>query len=280
MTSAPRHVPVGRIAIAAAVALGVFMLLRAPGRPIWRSAAPGLEFALLDGGHWCRRGSANVAVLRLDPERVAVRVHHCLQREDPRPLDIVGWQRALGAAAVFNAGQYYPDLSYMGLLVSGGKTLSGRLHPTFQAALVAGPVTGGGGAHVLDLQRHPLDPVAPGWREVAQSFMLIDEDGSVRVRKSDKVANRTAVAEDRHGHLLVVVSEGGYTLWDFAEMLQRLPLEVDHAMSMDGGDEAQLVVRTRDLRYASFGRWERDGDEAAAATAGTPLPAVIELSPR
>ncbi len=280
MTALPRHVPVGRLALVAAAAVGLAVLVRPPGRPVWREAAPGLEFALMDGGHWCRRGSANVAVLRLDPARVTLRVCHCLQREDPRPLDIVGWQRATGAVAVFNAGQYYPDLSYMGLLVSGGKTLSGRLHPTFQAALVAEREPRGGGVRVLDLQRHPLDPAAPGWREVAQSFMLIDESGVIRVRKSDKVANRTVVAEDRHGHLLVVVSEGGYTLWDFADMLKRLPLEVDHAMSMDGGDEAQLVLRTPDLRYASFGRWERDGDEAAAATASTPLPAVIEVQPR
>lgn len=275
-----RHVPVGRIAIVAAAVVGVVILLREPARPAWREVVPGLEFALVDGGHWCRRGSANLAVLRLDPERVAVRVHHCLQREDPRPLDIVEWQKTLGGAAVFNAGQYYPDLSYMGLLVSRGHVLSGRLHATFQAALVADRVPGGGGARVLDLQRHPINAARPGWREVAQSFMLIDETGAVRVRRSDKVANRTAVAEDNHGHLLVVVSEGGYTLSDFADALQRLPLDVTHAMSMDGGDEAQLVVRTPALRYASFGRWERDGDEDNAPTAATPLPAVIEVRER
>jgi hypothetical protein len=178
---------------------------------------------------------------------------------------------------VFNAGQYYPDLAYMGLLVSGGRTVSRRPHPTFRAALVAEPVGGGPGARVVDLERVPLDPARPGWREVAQSFMLLDSMGVVRVRRTDRVANRTAVAEDRDGRLLVVVSEGGYTLFDFARMLRALPLGVTLAMSMDGGNESQLVVRHGRFRYASFGRWNRDGDEADAATAATPLPAVVEV---
>jgi uncharacterized protein YigE (DUF2233 family) len=277
---APRHIPVGRLAAVAAVAVGIVVLLRPPGGPTWREAAPGMEFALVNGAHWCRAGSANIAVLRVDPERADVRVRHCTLMSEGRPMDIVGWQRATHAAAVFNAGQYYPDLSYMGLLLSGGRVVSGTPHPTFRAALVASRIPAGGGAQVLDLERQPLDPRAPGWREVAQSFMLVDDRGTVRVRRTDHVANRTAVAEDRHGRLLVIVSEGGYTLFDFADMLRQLPLEMTHAMSMDGGAEAQLVVRTAGVRYASFGRWEKDGDEKGIPGAAAPLPAVVEVQPR
>ncbi len=280
MAWTPRHVPVGRLAALAAILVAVVVVVRPHGGPAWRTVGPGLEFAYVDGGHWCRAGSANVAVLRIDPRWATLHVRHCSQRADRRPLDIVGWQKETRAAAVFNAGQFYPDLAYMGLLVSEGRTISARPHGTFRAALVADRVPGGGEAHVLDLQRHPLNPRAPGWREVAQSFMLIDQDGQVRVRRSDRVANRTVVAEDRHGHLLVVVSEGGYTLFDFAELLKHLPIEVSHAMSMDGGSEAQLVVRTPRWRYASFGRWAHDGDEAHTPAASTLLPAVIEVGAR
>jgi hypothetical protein len=84
------------------------------------------------------------------------------------------------------------------------------------------------------------------------------------------------VAEDPQGHLVVIVSEGGYTLADFAEMLMKSPLRLTHAMSMDGGLEAELVVSSGAFRYASFGRWT---NEAATTTPGAlaPLPAVITL---
>jgi uncharacterized protein YigE (DUF2233 family) len=275
-----RHFPVGRVAAVVAVAVGAMVVAQRSHAPRWRDVAAGAEFATLDGGSWCRRGSSTVAVLRLDPARVRLRVRHYGDAPGRRPLDIVTWQKAGGALAVFNAGQYYPDLSYMGLLVSDGRTVSSRPHATFRAALVAEPVRGGPRARVLDLEREPLDPRAPGWREVAQSFMLLDSTGTVRVRRSDRVANRTAVAEDREGRLLVVVSEGGYTLHEFARMLRALPLEVRLAMTMDGGNESQLVVRHGRFRYASFGRWGRDGDERESPTAATPLPAVVEVHAR
>jgi uncharacterized protein YigE (DUF2233 family) len=264
----------------AAIVVGAFLVSQRAGGTHWRELAPGAEFATVRGEPFCRTGSTTIAVLRLDPARTRLRVRHFSREPERRPLAIAEWQRRSGALAVFNAGQYYPDLAYMGLLVSGGRAVSRRPHPTFRAALVADPVGGGRAAHVLDLERRPLDPAAPGWREVAQSFMLLDSAGTVRVRRSDRVANRTAVAEDRDGRLLVAVSEGGYTLHDFALMLRALPLQVRVAMSMDGGNEAQLVVRHGRFRYASFGNWAKDGDEAGSATGATPLPAVVEVHAR
>lgn len=242
----------------------------------WRPIGPGLEFATLRGEPFCRHGSSAIAVVRVDPKRVAVRAHHYTRMRSERAFSIVEWQRLTRAAVVFNAGQYYPDLRYMGLLVSDGHAVSPRLHASYKAALVAAPTAGGRDAKVVDLERTPLDVERPEWREVAQSFMLFDEHGGVRVRRSDRIANRTVVAEDAHGRLFVIVSEGGYTLAEFAELLRRSKLQLSHAMSMDGGLEAELVVETKNFRYATFGDW-KPGVAATAPGAVVPLPAVITL---
>jgi len=261
----------------ALLSLAILGLVRRGGRPHWSAVGQGLEFATLRGDPWCRRGSSEVAVLRIDPAQVRLRVLHYSRQPDRAPLSIVEWQRRTGALAVFNAGQYYPDLSYMGLLVSDGVSISSRLHPRFKAALVASPRGGGHEAHVIDLNRQPLDPGSVAWRQVAQSFMLFDGQGALRIRKTDQVANRTVVAEDRHGRLLVITSEGGYTLWDFAQLLQKSPLGLTIAMSMDGGYEAQLCVSSGRFHYASFGRWEGSGDAPDAPGATIPLPAVVAV---
>ena len=241
----------------------------------WHELRPGVEFATLTGEPYCRMGSSTVALLRLDPRMVRVRARHysLLKRSDPP--GIVDWQRETGALAVFNAGQFYPDLHYMGMFVSGGDTVSSRPHPGFQAALVASGGEGPRDARVLDLSLKPLARER-GWSDVAQSFMLFDRGGGVRVRRTSKVANRTAVAEDKDGHLVVIVSEGGYTLADFAELLMKPPLKLTHAMSMDGGLEAELVVASGTFRYASFGRWTHESG-ATAPGATVPLPAVITV---
>lgn len=258
----------------------VLSLVRQAGGPRWRTLREGVEFTTLRGDPYCRRGSSEIAVLRLDPASVRLKVHHYSREPGAVPLSIVEWQQRTGALAVVNAGQYYPDLSYMGLLVSNGVRVSKRLHPRFKAALVASPDDGRPVARVLDLDQDPLDPARPGWREVAQSFMLFDRSGNPRIRKSDDVANRTAVAQDGKGRILVITSEGGYTLWDFAQLLQKAPIGLSHAMSMDGGYEAEMCVSLPPFHYASFGTWKGEGDVSDAPGAKVPLPAVIAVSAR
>ncbi|HVP71090.1 MAG TPA: phosphodiester glycosidase family protein [Gemmatimonadaceae bacterium] len=277
-----RHVPVARISAVAALLVVGWLLLQGRDEPHWRTIAPGVEFTTLRGEPWCRAGSSEVGVLRLDPSHAVVRVAQYGSTAANRPLNIVEWQQETGAIAVFNAGQFYPDWSYMGLLVSGGHTLSKTLHPGFKGALVAGPAAKRGreparAIRVLDLAHDSIDAKNPGWREVAQSFMVIDRDGGVRVRSSDKVANRTIVAEDKRGRVLVFTSEGGYTLRDFAEFMKHAPLGVAQAMAMDGGWEAEMCVRTRDFRYASFGRWEAGHEDTDAPGARALLPVVIAV---
>ncbi|MBI1798564.1 MAG: phosphodiester glycosidase family protein [Candidatus Eisenbacteria bacterium] len=274
-TAGRAHVPVARISAAAAIAVGAYLMLHGQGEPRWRSIGPGVEFTTLRGDPYCRRGSSGIGVLRLDPARAHVRVLHYTVTPGRAPLDIMDWQRLTGAVAVFNAGQFYPDLSYMGLLVCSGRVVSNEVHPGFKAALVAAPERGRPDVRVLDLSKNPLDPSAPQWREVAQSFMVLDSEGNLRVRKSDHVANRTLVAEDRGGRVLVFTTEGGYTLADCAEYLRRSPLGISRAMGMDGGLEAELCVRSGTFRYASFGSWDERHGEGNQPGARTPLPAVI-----
>jgi hypothetical protein len=275
-----RRFPIGRVAAVAAVVVAALVLARGAPGTRWRTIRPGLEFATMNGGAYCRRGSSEIAMLRIDPARVRVRVHHYEMAPERRPMDIVEWQRVTGAEAVFNAGQFLPDWRYMGLLVCGGTVVSRRLHPTFRAALVADPLDGGAAARVLDLEREPLAPDSMRWREVAQSFMLFDREGKVRVRNTDKVANRTVVGEDRRGRLVVFTTEGGYTLDDFAHLIRRTPLEISHAMVMDGGNEAQMCVNAGGFHYACLGGRIRGPEPGDAGAEDAPLPAVISVSAR
>lgn len=283
MTSAPRtaarRVPVGRITAVLAVAVGVFIVLRGGGKPHFRALHTGVEFATFAGEPYCRRGSSQVGVLRLDPARVRLAVRHYSREPERRPLTVIEWLKRTRSVAVFNAGQYYPGYAYMGLLVGQGKAISSHLHAQYQAALVAEPVSGEPGARVLDLSHDPLDPRRLAWREVAQSFMLFDSAGTVRTRRTNQIANRTVVGEDREGRLLVITSEGGYTLHEFAKLLQTTPLHLTHAMSMDGGYEANLLVESGRFRYASFGQWQGE-EEGEGPGARVPLPAVITVDLR
>jgi hypothetical protein len=251
--------------------------------PSWRGLSPGLEFRLQDGGSAARKGPATVAVLRADPARWRLDLFH---RSEPaaagRGRDAEGWQKLTGAPVVLNATQYYPDQVPMGIFLKQGRNLGTRLLPRWKGMLVGEPKDPGlPRVTILDLELEPFHLDTNPYRVALQSFMLLDRGGRKRVRRSDWHASRSAIATDRKGRLLLLHTEGAWTLWDLADWMARSDLDVREAMSMDGGFEAQMCVRAGGFEHVSFGGWHVDdrGDHSLPGLR-VKLPAVVALFPR
>ncbi|RJX32693.1 MAG: hypothetical protein C4525_09890 [Desulfarculus sp.] len=241
----------------------------------WRELRPGLEFAFLQNVASARSGSARVAVLRVDPARFSFRV--LAAPAGQAGLTAGQWRRASGALAVFNAGQYTAERKYLGHLMQDGKTLS-RPVPQQDGLFLAEPADESlPRARVIDQRYTAYDPASSPYRQAAQSLMLVDRFGQVRVRRSNRVAHRTAVAEDDQGRILVLVTEGGHTLWELAHALLASGLGLREVMSMDGGPESQLDVKVDQFSYQQFGRAPAAPD---LPWLRQPLPAALAVLPR
>ncbi|MEW5912035.1 MAG: phosphodiester glycosidase family protein [Thermodesulfobacteriota bacterium] len=266
-----------RLAAAALVLLGALLAGAGPApEPIrWRELRPGLELAFLENVASTRSGSARVALLRVDPARYSFRV--LAAPAGQAGLTAEQWREASGALAVFNAGQYTAERKYLGHLMQDGKTLS---RPVAQqdGLFLAEPTDPGlPPARVIDQRYTAYDPASSPYRQAAQSLMLVDRFGQVRVRRSNRVAFRTAVAEDEQGRILVMVTEGGHTLWELAHALLASGLGLREVMSMDGGPESQLDIKTDKFRYQQFGRAQGSPD---LSWLRQPLPAALAILPR
>jgi len=250
----------------------------------WTPVAPGLEFRILDGGPGARKGPSTIGVLRADPGRWRLDLFHLSEPAAAGVArDVDGWQRLTGAAAVLNAGQYYPDKLPMGIFLKQGRNLGTKLHSQWKG-LLAGEPSGSAPApriDIIDLERDTFLPHSPSYQVAMQSFMLLDRSGRKRVRRSDWHASRSAAAIDRSGRLLMVHTDGSWTLWELADWLARSELNVREALSMDGGYEAQMCVRSGSFSYLSYGGWHVDdrGDHSLPGYRAK-LPAVVALFPR
>ena len=188
-------------------ALGLVLCAWPASAQQWRTLRPGMEFSFLDAAESSRSGGSRLACLRLDPSLVRFQVLAVAPGEEGHTAG--QWRDRTGALAVVNAGQFAADRSYLGLLVSGGK-VQGHLAQQQEALFAAEPeVKGLAPARVIDLRYTAFRLEDSPYREVAQSLMLLDRFRQIRVRKSPKVANRTVVAEDTAGRILLMVSEGG-----------------------------------------------------------------------
>lgn len=221
------------------------------GAVAWVELRPGLEFAFISARDTARSGGGRIACLRVDPTRNRFQV---LTAPAGRPgFTAQQWRKKTKATAVFNAGQYATDFSYLGLLISHGK-VHGHMASKLGALFVAEPDDPTlPRARVIDLRytRFPQDQ-SP-YREAAQSLMLVDRFGQVRVRKSTRVAHRTLLAEDAKGWMVIMVTEGGHTLYELAQFLGQPEFGFREIMCMDGGAESQIEVKVGGFSYSQYG---------------------------
>jgi uncharacterized protein YigE (DUF2233 family) len=219
----------------------------------------------------------------IDPERARFFVHYYAQEGLSQPPTIQEWQKRTNHHVLFNAGLFRENFAYLGLLYKDGRSLGSRRHTSWQGLFVAEPATSGSKrARVLDLASEGFDEQQPSYREAAQSLMLLDQAGKIRVRLTGKHSYQTIVAETQNGHILVLKSLDPVTLYDLGQCLKDALPEVRQAMAMDGGSSSDVLV--------AESLWQEHkpaGDRLSwkswfggNAATHIPLPAVIGISPR
>ena len=248
----------------------------------WERLTSGIQVTLWTPAQACPQVPA-LLLLQIDPERFRFSIHYFRDERLPAPISIHEWQQRTDAYLVFNAGLFREDYSYLGLLFKDGRSLGGKRHHSWQGLFAAEPIDSKlKKARVLDLAFEGFTEDAPIYREAAQSLMLLDRTGKLRVRDSGKRAYQTVVAEDGSGAILVVKTADVVSLHDLADCLHQQIPSIQQAMAMDGGSSSDIMA-SPDLLHAA-----RDG----AAPAGwrpwldgnvgvhIGLPAVIGISPR
>ena len=242
--------------------------------PRWKELANGVAFARIEATRYCKMGSPGVAAVRLDPTRCRIEPYHEL--EFSQTATILEWEKRLKAPVVLNAGLYDTNRRHLGILRRKGRDLGGNRHVSWKGVLAMDPrETGLPAAALLDLSLPEDVALENKYDTVVQSMMLFDRNGDIRVRQSDRIARRSAVALDRQGRVLLLVTEGAYTLWDTGVLLRESGLDLVQALALDGGNEASLIVDSNGVRYRSF---ENDRSGSDAATLVT-LPSILAVRP-
>ncbi|MDR1396609.1 MAG: phosphodiester glycosidase family protein [Desulfarculales bacterium] len=214
----------------------------------WRLLSPGLHFRRLEAPTASGSGSPALWVLRIAPQLYRFQILHTPPRRNAAAV----WQKESRAIMVCNLGQYDENFNYLGLLVKDGH-ISSRLSGKQQGLFLAEPSEPGlPQARILDLRYSAFNEDHNPYTQAAQSIMLLDRYGQIRVRQSARAAHRSLLGQDRQGNIIVIVSEGRHTLWELAGFLSTLPW-LGEIMCMDGGSEAQLVIATENYNFSWHG---------------------------
>jgi uncharacterized protein YigE (DUF2233 family) len=242
----------------------------------------GLSISVWDPHTQCPDVAPLIAV-DIDPDRHRFTVHYYQQDGFSDPLDIRQWQEQTGHDLVFNAGLFRENYAYLGLLYGNGHSLGSKRHTTWLGLFVAEPAEDHARrARVLDLSFDKFDEQRVPYREVAQSLMLLDRTGKVRVRQTGKRAHQTLVAEQSNGHLLVLKTTDVVSLYAIGECLRDAFPSLRQVMAMDGGSSSDITIspslRQTMSKKAGSHSWIPLLEDSMTTHIG--LPAVIGISPR
>ena len=248
----------------------------------WDRPADGLAIGVWDPPPLCG-DVPPLVVSDIDPLRYRISVHYFRNEPFPEPPDIHEWQRRTGHDLVFNAGLFRENFSYLGLLYAEGKALGSKRHTSWMGLFVAEPTEGGTlKAGILDLSIDPFDEQRPPYGEAAQSLMLLDRTGKVRVNQTGKQSQQTIVAELQNGHILILKTTEVASLHAIGRCLHEGYPHIRQAMAMDGGSSSDLSISPA-LQKAvekTVGTHPWMAFLNAGPTGHIGLPAVIGVSPR
>ncbi|HEC99415.1 MAG TPA: phosphodiester glycosidase family protein [Proteobacteria bacterium] len=218
-------------------------------------------------------------LVKVDPKKNRFRVLH-----DKNAKTIEKWQEVTGASVIFNGSYFRENFEPCGLIISDGQIKGHVRNRYMKGMFLAEPQKiNSPQAAIIDLTKMSLVSNNLPWSQGLQSFpMLIDKNGTIRVNQSDLRASRTAICTTKDGYVIVVHSEETYfTLYDLANFLKKMPVDVEHALNLDGGMAAELCIRTGGLNYTHYGyQMSNYTGEFSLKGLQAKIPLVVGVFPR
>jgi hypothetical protein len=270
-TNSPRLSPAMRLALSNAPAA-------VPGEFEWRMIGQGFEVAdlpaVVDG-----QAVDHILLARIDPNRFRFSVRNAAAGD--KNLD--EWMTQLGAALVVNGSFFGPDGEPATPLLSDGTLLGPKAYDAKSGAFVASAAFVG----VRDLAQQDWRTAFHDVDNAMVSYPLLLANGSSRVTRSSRwLANRSFVAQDKAGRVIIGTTKDGYFSLDrLANFLLDAHLDLTIALNLDGGPIACQGVALNGYERKTYGRWELqvEGDRGQLFTwpYGTlEMPVVLAVFPK
>ena len=190
----------------------------------WKTLAPGFDYHLLE--------NSRAHFFRIDPKKFRIDLLFAADYETAA-LTAKRYRERSGASLVINGGFFDEALRPLGLLQRGGSTSNPVRNVPWGIFLLGG----NDGRTPSMIPRNDWRP--DNVRMAIQAGPRLIVKGKILTFKENVPTRRSAVGITPEGSVVIAVSEGLFTLSEWAEALQKVCVD---ALNLDGGGSSHISV--------------------------------------
>lgn len=269
----------------AAPAVVVLLAIGAPpplqAESPWRTLEPGIEMARFDADGASAPREGIITTIRIDPELWDLSVFTNRTEDVANNRSVREWCREEGLVVAVNAGMFATNyLTHIGYLRCGDEVNNAHVNAYLSAAAFHPRHEGLPRFRIFDLDEESFAAVRRNYGCVVQNLRLVKREGENRWPQQEKKWSEVALGEDREGRILFIHCRQAYSMHDLIEILLALPIGLVAAQHLEGGPEAQMVVRQGERGVEYVGSWESGFRSDRDPGTGWPVPNVLGVTRR
>jgi hypothetical protein len=251
-----------------------------PPAASWQILEAGLELGTFQAPRASIAGDFVIRVLRIDPERLKLRLLNASAPGQSEPLTAKEWCSRNGLVAAINASMYRGDQKTgLSLMKTGTHTNNPVLSKDKAVLAFDRLVPDIPAVKIIDRECEDFETWKNRYGTLIQSIRMISCRGGNVWSRQPRIWSTAAIGIDKQGKALFIHVRSPYSTHDFINMLLELPIGLAWAMYVEGGPEAQLYVRGPGQEYEFLGSYEtgffNENDQNDRAW---PIPNVVGIA--
>ena len=248
---------------------------------VWQKLSEGLELGFFHSPHPAETGDSMIRVLRIDPARYKLRLLNASASEKGRPLSAKEWCRQNGLVAAINASMYQADLkASVSLMRTKSHINNPRLSKDMAILAFDRQSADVSRVKIIDRQCEDFGIWKKKYKTLIQSIRMISCQGKNVWAQQTQKWSTAAIAVDYFGRVLFIHVGSLYSTHDLINILKKLPLNIDRAMYVEGGPQAQLYINIGTHEHEFVGSYKIEIEENMNALFSRPIPNVVGISLR
>ncbi|MCF8308586.1 MAG: phosphodiester glycosidase family protein [Bacteroidales bacterium] len=223
----------------------------------WEQINEGLYFGDFDAPIESNIDDSKITVLKIDPEVYSFRLL-CAEQLDESKMTLEKWCDEYNLLGAVNAGMFQRDYSTnVGFMKNYDYENNPAVNSSYQSVAAFHPVDSADQPFkIFDIDEQSMENINQRYQTVIQNLRLIKRPGENRWSQQEKKWSEVALGQDNSGNVLFIFSRSPYSMYDFNQILLKLPIDIACAQHLEGGGKAGLYFAHNNDTIKRVGSYE------------------------